>query len=442
MIDELRSEGPVLVVDAGGSLGPPRRGTAAGEAEQRLAKAELIAATWRLGGIDGAALGRQDWELGAAEVMRLALDLPVLAANLTCGGDAPFPATRIVERDGRRIGLAGLTEGAVPGCEVAPPADVLAGALEQLADVDVTVLLSPFDPRKLGPTGFDLVVDGHSGRTRAAPEAVDGSLVVSSGNRTKHLGVARITWAPGATGLAAVGAAERLAEDVERLEERAGQARDRMDGADEAGRKRLEAQVRHYESAVQTARARLEEATAAEGGVSGHALLAEDRPLSKEVADHAATAALVVAALDALPAAEAARPTGPRRVLGAQSPYAGADACAGCHPAQQAQWGSTGHARAWRALVDDHRAGDIECFACHATGVGAKGGPTSPATVGPLRDVQCESCHGPAADHARDPENAPSPVRSPELAVCTACHDGERDGGRFDAPTYLPKVAH
>src|SRR5690606_32526246 len=126
------------------------------------------------------------------------------------------------------------------------------------------------------------------------------------------------------------------------------------------------------------------------------------RDLSRDVADHPATAAWVADGLAKIEALEA-----PAAVDGwvapAGSPYAGADACAGCHEAEHAQWRGTPHANAWATLERERRAMDADCYACHATGVGADGGPTRPAAVGGLRDVQCEACHGPSRAHAARP---------------------------------------
>ena len=31
---------------------------------------------------------------------------------------------------------------------------------------------------------------------------------------------------------------------------------------------------------------------------------------------------------------------------------------------------------------------------------------------------------------------------SPDVSVCTECHDGVKDEGRFDEEAYFPKVRH
>ena len=70
-------------------------------------------------------------------------------------------------------------------------------------------------------------------------------------------------------------------------------------------------------------------------------------------------------------------------------------------------------------------------------------GPTSPADVAGLRDVQCESCHGPARAHVQAPTDpAVRPLAQPGEAICQQCHDNERDHHAFAWATYRPKVVH
>ena len=106
-----------MTVEAGGSLRPRAKVTDA-DRPQRLAKARLIADAWKLAGIDAVAVTEADWAMGAADLREIVKDLPVLAANLTCGGESPFPASAIVERGGWKVGIVGLTTGTVDGCEV------------------------------------------------------------------------------------------------------------------------------------------------------------------------------------------------------------------------------------------------------------------------------------------------------------------------------------
>ena len=56
-------------------------------------------------------------------------------------------------------------------------------------------------------------------------------------------------------------------------------------------------------------------------------------------------------------------------------------------------------------------------------------------------DVSCEACHGPGREHVAAP-SAHNVVKVPEEALCTDCHDGVRDEGRYEHAAYLERVRH
>ena len=429
----------MVVVDAGGSLVPLLSDV---PSAAQLARADVVAQAFQLGGIDAMALSADDWKLGKAALLTTvqARSLPVLAANLTCGGEAPFAASLVVTRGERRIGIVGITDGEVPGCRVSKPGPALQAAVQGLGDVDVVVAL--LGTEEAGSraaleqvSGIDLAFDAHG--TRMAPTAsrLGSTWVYGAGRRGQRVGLTTLSWVDGATTFVpedwrdtAQAAVERMARRVDTLTGRANSS------------ERYARQLAKAQADLRQAHADL---TLADG--PHHRVTSEHRLLDDEVEDEAATAALVAAFLrdettgtfGAAPVVLAARVAPPG------SPYAGAQACLGCHPAQHAQWETTPHARAWATLVADDHAADPSCISCHATGVGAAGGPSTPAEVAGLRDVQCEACHGAAAAHVAAPtEAAHRPQRTPTAQTCTACHDGERDMGRFDLPSYLPRVSH
>jgi len=88
----------------------------------------------------------------------------------------------------------------------------------------------------------------------------------------------------------------------------------------------------------------------------------------------------------------------------------------GTHPS----WAETPHAKAFDVL-DAKQKKNEECFACHATGVTAKGAL--------LEGVQCESCHGPGSDYnkmkvMKDQELAiENGLLIPDEKTCTGCHN-------------------
>jgi predicted CXXCH cytochrome family protein len=417
------------------------------ERAQREGKADLIAAGWKLGGIDAMALSSSDWNLGYDFVTGLVAkhDLPVLAANLTCDGKA-FPGGKVVTANGLRVGIVGVTEGN-PGdrCQVLDPVESARKALSELGPVDLTVALLPITGKSAtewdqADLPVDLVVDA-SGRHLDKPDQNGVGYVLSAGSRGKHLGFARLEVVPGAKAWGPADEAAALQEEVTRLEQRIEGQKQRIERAtDETARGKLQRQLGAYEEQLKQAQARVAAASTDTSARNEFAVRIDE--LGAEVVDHAATKALVDAFksgqeqvggdVAAIAAVVRVAPTG--------SPFAGSETCKGCHADQAKQWESTGHARAWSSLVAQQRAMDQECFSCHVTGHGQQGGPADPATVAGLRDVQCESCHGAASAHVADPTK--DLVKSPAQDVCVTCHDGKKDEGRFSYSEYLPKVTH
>lgn len=118
--------------------------------------------------------------------------------------------------------------------------------------------------------------------------------------------------------------------------------------------------------------------------------------------------------------------------------YVGVEACRSCHPTQVTQWESTSHAHAWNTLVLKNHDYAPSCYGCHTTGFGFKSGFTLPTQTMPLANVQCEMCHGPAADHVAAPKAGWS---ADPKTKCAGCHEPHRSPN-FDLGTYLPKITH
>ncbi|MGK0344223.1 MAG: hypothetical protein ACI855_000277 [Myxococcota bacterium] len=382
-------------MDAGNALHRNREWPATGMPQARVT-AGVVAQGLAQTGIDAMALGGHDWWLGTDFVHALVREhsLPILAANLTCDGTAPYPSGMVVERGSLRFGIVGVTAGEPEGCDVGDPRILAESALAALGEVDVAVLLAPEGERALDAWGrdqsaFDLVVVGNSDipSTTAAPWG--SGWRVQSGARGKHVGVATVEPVAGADGLT-----------------RSGDGTTPVAGA--------------------------------------HRFSTRLIPLAEALREDPAVAAIVLEGKARI-AAEEAAPVRPidsvARRVPSGSTYAGRDTCTGCHVQADAQWQTTSHAHAWTTLDAAGRGLDRSCVGCHVTGWEQEGGPQEPAAIGPFRDVQCEACHGPSAAHVADPA-AVKPVRSPAVTVCTTCHDGERDGGQFDAETYLPRVHH
>lgn len=426
--------GSTLVVDAGDSLSVKQRHADLAAAQ---VKAEVVAEGWSRDPLHAIALSARDWTLGAAFVRDLVArhDLPVVAANLTCGGEAPFPATRSVTVDGRTVVFVGITLGAVEGCEVSDPGPALAAALEGTR-ADVTVALLPLDRKglmDLGPIPADIaIVADATTRLDMGP-----TLPLAPMARGKKLGIASLTMVEGASGVWSASRQRTLTDDVKRLEGRVEVAEVAAKGAGDDPGNRRSAQLDFHRGRLAEAR----EALAAYGdGTGKHRVSFEERDLDDTVADAEDVRALVDAGLERLEEGKAIARTDAPRTIPA-GPYVGASACATCHPDQQKDWASTPHADAYGALIDDKHGADPSCVGCHVLGWQQAGGPAAVEAIAGFRDVQCEACHGPGRAHVGDPA-AHDMKPGSDLGTCQGCHDGEQDGGRFDPKAYLERIDH
>jgi uncharacterized protein YlbG (UPF0298 family) len=141
--------------------------------------------------------------------------------------------------------------------------------------------------------------------------------------------------------------------------------------------------------------------------------------------------------------------------------YVGSDKCQGCHKHAYHVWEKTPHHHAYQTLVDAKRPGlrnyDPECVVCHTVGFGYQTGYVDEKTTPNLKDVGCESCHGPCSVHVANKNDAEwhkrinpwkyLPKEKREDAIdqfCQKCHDMDNDvtwvNGGFKRK--WPKIEH
>ena len=133
----------------------------------------------------------------------------------------------------------------------------------------------------------------------------------------------------------------------------------------------------------------------------------------------------------------------------AQHVFGGEWYCSSCHAAISNGWQATAHAHALQSLADKSQAENPACLQCHTVGFQVDGG-YAPATTGSrLANVQCESCHGPGAEHMKLASDwvfgpsSPKPAdwkiakQVPE-AVCVRCHNAENDPHWAGDPARWP----
>lgn len=124
--------------------------------------------------------------------------------------------------------------------------------------------------------------------------------------------------------------------------------------------------------------------------------------------------------------------------------FTGSAACKDCHLKDYEIWEKSGHAHAFATLEKKGSDADPHCVSCHTIGFGKPGGYRRPMGSNSLTDVGCESCHGPGSEHvAKYRDNKPSNFRFRPLGPgdCVSCHYGEFSRP-FEWDKFWPGVAH
>jgi hypothetical protein len=152
--------------------------------------------------------------------------------------------------------------------------------------------------------------------------------------------------------------------------------------------------------------------------------------------------------------------------------YVGSERCGDCHdkPGDSSYkvWQNSKHANAYQKLVakgdPPGRQFDGECIACHVVGythpTGFYDKVNGPKRDALLKNVGCESCHGPGSEHANNPNNpalyplinpwkakpgeSPAAAKNRRLRIdsfCQSCHDIDNDV-HWNFEQAWPKIEH
>ncbi|MDD5718535.1 MAG: bifunctional UDP-sugar hydrolase/5'-nucleotidase [Candidatus Krumholzibacteria bacterium] len=170
-----------------------------------------MAAMMGAAGYHAGVIGNHEFDLGrdALDALMSVFPFPLLAADLVdAAGRTSAPGLRgplVLERDGLRIGMMGISFAALPAIVARSRLDGIesrdqtARVREQLADLvgrtDVQVLISHngVDPdralaRELAADGLDVIVGGHSHTRLEEPLVEAGVVIVQAGSGLRHLG--------------------------------------------------------------------------------------------------------------------------------------------------------------------------------------------------------------------------------------------------------------
>ncbi|MGO2082445.1 5'-nucleotidase C-terminal domain-containing protein [Vagococcus sp.] len=204
---------PTLMVDAGDPL--------QGLAISNFTKGMTMAKGMSLMPYDGVAVGNHEFDFGYDQAMKYKKELPMLSANTIKDGKASFESYKLVERDGKKFAIIGLTtpETAfkthpnnvmdVTFLDPIPVAEKLVKELDKKADafiflshlgVDATTpvnwrgdtlaktLATSFPTKKM------VVIDGHSHTALEQGQQFDNVLLVQSGNYLNNVGMVKVSY--------------------------------------------------------------------------------------------------------------------------------------------------------------------------------------------------------------------------------------------------------
>jgi hypothetical protein len=103
--------------------------------------------------------------------------------------------------------------------------------------------------------------------------------------------------------------------------------------------------------------------------------------------------------------------------------FVGMEKCKDCHPEDVKTYSEWKYSRNFRILEMRGKEHDPQCLPCHTTGYGKPGGFVSVEETPHMKNVQCETCHGPASLHVKAPtvEEHQRTLSVPEN-ICTTCH--------------------
>ena len=452
LVSDARAAGPVLVLDAGSLLYskfpvPPMMA-----AEEEL-KADLLASTFR-DTLHVAAIGLGPADLatgpGALRLPRQSID----ARDAKLAIEAP----KVVEIAGAKVGVFGVVAaGAVPGLAIDDPVATSKAAIGQLKQQGAQIVIalvqagSKKDAVKLVHDigGIDLAIAGLGANApepelvAAEPQKIGTSWLVIPGNRGQVVSKLELTVRGAGPLTDAIGRAAAAARIAAIDKQLVGLDADLARFAADKDADPTFVANKHSERAALAAERELLQAQPLVAPAAGNYFTLDQVRINKLLACSVpvqnAIAAYDLAAGHAnFKAAEnQAVPSPPK----GQASYVGTEACGDCHSDAVDFWKTTVHANAWKTLEERGQQFDYACIGCHVTGWDKPGG-TNLAHTDKLRDVQCETCHGPGSIHvAKGGEDKPFSVqRAPAEGLCASqCHTKEHSD-TFQHDAYLRDV--
>ncbi|OKY76675.1 MAG: hypothetical protein BM485_00935 [Desulfobulbaceae bacterium DB1] len=363
-----------------------------------------------------------------------------LSANLVdAENNSPFPSFVVLKKAGLRIGIIGLTAGSATasataagpaGFKTLPWSHVLPGILEKLRpQTDLVILLSnetPQENKKISSQYNDIHLIIQSDKhARNIPPVLNGNtLICQTEKQGKYLGKLEINWNASKKwedksfdeAVLKRQELDRLSWQLSRIEKQ-GDPEQLYKNKPEAlnAYRTLSERMMNLEKEIRLA----EEKRKGNNDPATY----ENRflEIATSLADDPEIAEITMATKKKINALG--------RIAGDQQGlpgYTGSQACFQCHGDIGASWQKSRHGRAYQTLADKDQQFNTSCLPCHVTGISMKEKTLSLALPDTLRNVGCESCHGPGLLHGTDPAKWKL-TGHPRENICLQCHIAEHD---------------
>jgi hypothetical protein len=439
-------------------------------AENRVAqekrKSDVLVAAYKKLGIQVTVPGVNDLALGVDYYKErvAAAGMTPVAVNLKLGGQA-LEGSRLLELGGLKVGVIGAVDPAlfagIEGVEAAAPQAGIAAAIKRLEGQGAQVLVLVMKGEQ-GATkslmeanpALDFGVIGHKPReTDQADESGKGH-TLELYDQGRYLGILKLWAAPGSKDFvsAQAGSAaelETVGRQIIYVEESIQKLPPASQGEEPPMLKSLRdrlVRLKQRQEEIKSSKIEVPEGESAflwrsiamtPGYPIDAQIEAERRSYNRELKQ--ISASLDVKVVEAKPG---------------EAFYVGEQQCATCHQAAAKVWEGTHHAGAFATLVERDKDFDQACVGCHVVGYEKPGGSALgkwqyPGTVGEytfdkdLRNVGCESCHGPGSLHMGQPVGAdgkPQHInRASSPEVCAQCHVSEHSP-RFNYDVYVQQI--
>ena len=121
--------------------------------------------------------------------------------------------------------------------------------------------------------------------------------------------------------------------------------------------------------------------------------------------------------------------------------FMGSESCAGCHPSAYKVWKSSAHGSAFATLSAKNQHENQTCIVCHVVALQTQGGFISESYTPHLKNVGCESCHGPRAHHLQAVHDGTTFTQTSNPWNCSGCHHPPHVTG-FDQQSAWLKIQH